>query len=248
MKALILAAGKGTRLAPLTNNIPKCMVKYKNKPIIDYELEALRESGIDDIAIVGGYLANVLKEYTKINKLYINHDFENTNMVWTMFCAREFMESCVNEEQDLIISYSDIIYKNEVVSKLKQYKNDLGVVIDKDWKILWDSRFENVLSDAESLKIKDNKIIEIGKKVDSIDEIEGQYIGLFKVSYKFIKNMINIYDNINRNKQFDGKNFQNMYMTSFLQEIINKFNNIEPIFINRGWIEIDSISDLETEL
>ncbi len=248
MKALILAAGRGTRLAPLTNNIPKCMVKYNNKPIIDYELEALKENNITDIAIVGGYLAHILKEYTKIDRFYINNNFEHTNMVWTMFCARDFLESCIADKQDLIISYSDIIYKSEIINKLKKYNNDFGVIIDKDWKMLWDSRFENVLSDAESLKIKDNKIIEIGKKVYSINEIEGQYIGLFKISHHFIQQMIDFYDNLDRNKIFDGKNFQNMYMTSFLQEIINTFNNIEPIFINRGWIEIDSILDLETKL
>ncbi|RDU58253.1 sugar phosphate nucleotidyltransferase [Helicobacter sp. MIT 99-5507] len=248
MRALILAAGKGTRLAPLTNDIPKCMVKYNNKSIIDYELEALKENNITDIGIIGGYLSNVLKQYININKFYINDRFENTNMVWTMFCAREFLESCAKDKQDLIITYADIIYKSEIIKKLKNYDGDFGVIVDKNWKELWNDRFEDVLSDAESLKIKNNKIIEIGKKVDSIDEIEGQYIGLFKISHNFITTMIDFYDSLDKSRIYDGKDFYNMYMTSFLQEIINTFNNIEPVFINRGWIEIDSIADLETKL
>ena len=63
MKALILAAGLGTRLMPLTKNQPKCMVEYQGKKIIDYEIEALWEAGIHEIAVVGGYLAEILKEY-----------------------------------------------------------------------------------------------------------------------------------------------------------------------------------------
>lgn len=248
MKALILAAGKGTRLAPLTNKIPKCMVKYNNKSIIDYEIEALKANNIADIAVVGGYLSNILKQYIKIDKFYINDRFENTNMVWTMFCAREFLKSCIKDKEDLIITYADIIYTSEIIKTLKDYRGEFGVIIDKSWKELWNKRFDDILSDAESLKIKNNKIIEIGKKVESIDEIEGQYIGLFKISHNFIATMINFYDSLDKGKIYDKKDFYNMYMTSFLQEIINTFNNIEPVFINRGWIEIDSIADLETKL
>ncbi|EAL0419980.1 sugar nucleotidyltransferase, partial [Campylobacter coli] len=54
MKAIILAAGFGSRLMPLTKNQPKCMVEYKNKKIIDYEIQALKENNIDEICVVGG--------------------------------------------------------------------------------------------------------------------------------------------------------------------------------------------------
>lgn len=61
MNAIILAAGFGSRLMPLTKDQPKCMVEYKNKKIIDYEIEALKSAGINEIAVVGGYLNDVLK-------------------------------------------------------------------------------------------------------------------------------------------------------------------------------------------
>ena len=66
MKILILAAGQGKRLRPLTNDIPKCMVKYKNKPIIDYIINSAKNFGINDIAVVSGYKKNVLKKSIKI--------------------------------------------------------------------------------------------------------------------------------------------------------------------------------------
>lgn len=248
MKALILAAGRGSRLAPLTDNKPKCMVSYNDKAIIDYELAALNNNGIFEIAIVGGYLSEVLKTHTKIKDFFVNKNFMSTNMVATMFCAKSFMQLCIESKEDLIISYADIIYSDAVIKTLKDYKGEFGVIIDKDWDKLWKQRFQNPLSDAETLKIKNNKIKEIGKKPKNISEIEGQYIGLFKISYKFLQIMIDLYNGLDKNAIFDSKDFYNMYMTSFIQLIIDKFDNVEPVFINRGWIEIDNIKDLEMKL
>ncbi|PAF48838.1 sugar nucleotidyltransferase [Helicobacter sp. 12S02232-10] len=247
MKALILAAGRGTRLAPLTNTIPKCMVPYQNKPIIDYELDALKCNGIEEIAIVGGYLYPVLQNYLKDNNLrfFINDRFMVTNMVATMFCAKDFMLECVNDKQDLIISYADIIYKHNVVEKLKNFKAELAIIIDKDWEKLWRERFEDPLIDAETLKIKGDKIVEIGKKPTSIQEIQGQYIGLFKISYDFLSVVIDFYETLDKNAIYDGKDFDNMYMTSFLQALIHNYQNASPVFIHRGWTEIDVLEDLK---
>ena len=105
MKMIILAAGQGTRLRPLTNNKPKCMVKYQDKPIIDYILDAAKYCKIENIAVVDGYKKDVLEEYLIDEKLtfYTNKEFEKTNMVSTLFNAKNFMDD------DIIISYADII-------------------------------------------------------------------------------------------------------------------------------------------
>ncbi|HOI83913.1 MAG TPA: NTP transferase domain-containing protein, partial [Campylobacterales bacterium] len=89
MKAIILAAGQGKRLRPLTDDRPKCMVEYRGKPIVDYILSAMKDVGIDDIAVVGGYKIDVLKEYLKDKNIvfFENKDYERTNMVSTLFCA-----------------------------------------------------------------------------------------------------------------------------------------------------------------
>ncbi|PAF45188.1 phosphocholine cytidylyltransferase family protein [Helicobacter sp. 11S02596-1] len=247
MKALILAAGRGSRLAPLTDNIPKCMVAYQNKPIIDYEYKALQDNGITDISIVGGYLYPVLKNYLKDRhmRFFFNERFGQTNMVATMFCAKDLMLECIDNKEDLIISYADIVYQSETIAKLKTYNGELGIIIDKDWEKQWKQRFTDPLSDAETLKIQDGKIIEIGKKPISLDEVQGQYIGLFKISHTFLPQVIDFYEKLDKNALYDGKDFDNMYMTSFLQAIILRYQNAEPVFIHGGWTEIDSIEDLK---
>ena len=244
MKAIILAAGQGTRLRPLTNNKPKCMVEYQNKPIIDYILETMKECQVLDVAVINGYKKDVLEDYLKndILTFYTNKDYDITNMVSTLFCAKDFMND------DLIISYADIVYKKEVLEKLIDSKDDFSVVVDRKWKELWSQRMENPLEDAETLKIKDGKIIEVGKVPNSYDEIEGQYIGLIKISKNIMNRVIQYYEGLDKDKLFDGKNFNNMYMTSFIQMIIDNLTDVKPVFIDGGWVEVDCIDDLKATM
>ncbi|MCV3422941.1 phosphocholine cytidylyltransferase family protein [Campylobacter lari] len=252
MRAIILAAGFGSRLMPLTTDNPKCMVEYKNKKIIDYEIQALKENGIHEICVVGGYLFDVLKDYVgknyNLELFYKNENYDKTNMVQTLFCAREFLQSCIEDRQDLIISYADIVYFKDSIEKIKQSKDDFAVIVDKSWKELWVKRFENPLDDAETLKLDNDFIVELGKKAKSYDEIQGQYIGLFKFSYHFLKEVLKTYDELDRTLLYDEKDFKNMYMTSFLQILINKYKNAKAIEINGNWCEIDFMSDLEVEI
>ena len=249
MKALILAAGFGSRLMPLTQENPKCMVEYRGKKLIDYEVGALRGAGMSEIAVVGGYLFEVLKSYVEsqlnIKNIYQNIKYDKTNMVQTMFCAREFLESCIKERQDLVISYADIVYSAEIVQKLMESQEPLSIVVDKDWRTLWEKRFANPLLDAETLKLEGGKVIELGKKPSSYAEIEAQYIGLFKFSHSFLPQVLGFYDELDRGAIYDGKDFLNMYMTSFLQVLIDIFGGAQAVVINGGWCEIDFKSDLE---
>lgn len=238
---IILAAGQGTRLKPLTNDRPKCMVEYGGKLIIDYILQAASECKIENIIIINGYKKEVLENHLKDKNInfYFNKDFEATNMLYTLFCAEKEMDD------DIIISYADIIYKKEVLQSLINCDYDFSVVVDKEWEKLWRIRMENPLDDAETLKIGPHKnIIELGKKAKNYKDIQGQYIGLIKISKNIINQVKNIYHNMNTDILYDGKKFKNMYMTSFIQHLIGLSIVINPCWIHGGWFEIDSIEDL----
>lgn len=248
MNALILAAGFGSRLMPLTQYRPKCMVECNGKKIIDYEIEALRKGGVDRVGVVGGYLFDKLKNYLsdkEIKDFYCNENYANTNMVNTFFCAIDFLQECIKDKQDLIVSYADIIYNSDIVKQLEQAEGDFCIVVDLDWKKLWKKRFDDPLSDAETLRVSEERVIELGKKPKGYDEIEGQYIGLFKFSYQFLEKVIQEYGAMDRGAMYDGCSFEKMYMTSFLQYLINHFDNARAIFIQGGWGEIDCKKDLE---
>ncbi len=239
MKSIILAAGEGKRLRPLTNNIPKCMVKVDGKPLIEHQVSCLKRSGIEKINICLGY-AHDRVSISGVKNFY-NHNYSSTNMVSTLFCA----ESELSDE-DILISYGDIIYNDDVLDKIIKDDSDIGVVSDKNWFEYWSARMKNPLDDAETFKLDINGFIkELGKKANDYSEIEGQYIGLFKIKSKFMPLIKDFYHSLDKNTLYDGNNFDNMYMTTFLQLISKNVVPLSPVFINNGWVEIDQPSDLE---
>jgi len=242
MKVIILAAGRGTRLSPLTDEKPKCMVKLFGKSLLEWQIGVFRELGIKDISVVTGYK----KELISIDdiKFYHNSNFENTNMVETLFCA----EKEINET--VIISYGDIIFQKSVVKKLIKSDENFSVIVDRKWRKYWDIRFDNPLDDAESLILDSkNYIKNIGQKTTNLDKIQGQYIGLMKFkepATKIIKEFYRKTQNLSReNKNPLNPNlpFRLSYMTDFLQGLINEKYKLKAVLIENGWLELDSIHD-----
>jgi len=239
MQIIILAAGQGTRLRPYTINKPKCLVRVARKTILEHQLETFKSCGIEkkDISIVGGYFSDQIIPYGL--RVFENKNFKITNMVYSLFCASELFKL----DEDLIISYGDIIYETSVLNKLISEESDISIVADLDWEKLWRLRMENPLNDAETFKYNSNyDVVEIGNKAKSLSEINAQYIGLIKIKKSFFKVFERIYEDINLEKNIDANN---IYMTSFIEYLIAKGIPVKACLINGGWIEIDSISDLE---
>ena len=243
MNAIILAAGKGERLQPLTNDKPKCLVELFGKSLLEWQIEAFHSSGITDITIVSGYKSDLIN-FPEITILK-NEKYESTNMVETLFSAKEKMLNST------IISYGDIIFEKNVLESLINSPNDISVIVDKQWKRLWEKRFQDPLSDAESLIIEDGYIVEIGQKVNSYEKICGQYIGLMKFQGSGIDLIKRHYEEA-KNQANTGTNplnaslpFEKSYLTDFLYSLIRGGATIKAVPVNNGWLEIDTLSDLD---
>lgn len=242
MKTIILAAGQGTRLRPYTDNKPKCMVELKGKPLLHHQLEVLEQCNVkkNDIALAAGYLQEAL--VAPSIKQYRNDKYDTTNMVATLFAAEDFMQA----GEDLIISYGDIVFQPQVFEKLMETEGDLVVAADRDWYDLWKLRMENPLDDAETFKMTNtNKVVELGKKPNTREDAQAQYIGLIKISAAKVADFIAHYHALDKTAIYDGKDFDNMYMTSLIQNIIDTGWDVRAALINRGWLEVDSVDDLQ---
>ena len=190
MKAIILAAGRGSRMKHLTEEHPKCLIKLNGKPLIDWQIETIKSAGITEIAIVTGYKNNLLNNRGLVE--FFNHRWETTNMVTSLICADSWLNN-----NDCIVSYSDIFYKKSAIKSLVDNKSNLAITFDPNWEELWSKRFGDPLLDAETFKLKNNKFLaEIGKPPNLLKEIEGQYMGLLKFTpkndYFQIKNSKNL--------------------------------------------------------
>jgi len=239
-RAIILAAGQGTRLRPLTNHSPKCLVTLAGKSLLDHQTQVLKSSGIHNIHVVAGYCAEQIMQ--RGYSCSINKDYATTNMVETLFSALDYLRGT----DDLIISYGDIIYQTNNLYALLASHDAINIMVDIAWRDYWALRFPNPLSDAETLKLDPSGyIIELGKKPHSFADIEGQYTGLIKVSANKINAFIDFYQQLDRNAQYDGRDFAYMYLTSFLQALINAGWKIKAVPVKNGWLEVDSVEDLQ---
>lgn len=251
MKVIVLAAGQGTRLQPLTNSRPKCMVEINGKSIIQRQVDTLNACGIgeDDIYIVTGYREDSLKKYFKGNKIHFisNKHYESTNMVCSLICAKSIME----EETEIIVSYGDIVYSKDVMNRLLEAKDDISVIVDNAWYEYWSKRCNNPLDDAETLLMdSDKNLIEIGQKTTELSKIQSQYIGLMKYSKNGIAKVLNICNEAKRRSSSGeqlwrtSRDYSKMYMTDMLQGLIDENYKVRAIEISRGWYEVDCIEDL----
>lgn len=242
LTAIILAAGQGTRLRPLTDHIPKCMVEVAGKPILERQLDTLTSAGIVNIIVVTGYREEKIND-PRITKVY-NKEYATTNMIHSLFCAEQFLDG------EVIVAYGDIIYSKEVLEKMVKDTRDIVIASDEHWQEYWESRCENVLNDAETFKKgKDGKVASLGKKAKSIEEIEGQFIGLIKFSSNGIVKLKETYhlcnedDKCKENAWNSGRILRNAYMTDLMNFFASK-DELHYHPIHRGWFEVDNLKDL----
>lgn len=243
MKAIILAAGQGTRLKKYTGNLPKGMLIFQGKTIIERQIEMYRMCGINDISVVRGFAADKIT-YEGV-KYYFNKDFEITNMVESFLTARnEF-------DDDIILSYSDILFSQEMLRTMMDSDEDFSVAVDGNWKKYWQMRYGKIDFDTESLRI-DNKgyITSLGLENPLMDEIDARYVGLLKFSKKALADILYIW-NINyveyqdRPWQQSGKSIRKAYMTDLLNSLIQEGRLVKAVSFEGGWIEFDTDEDYE---
>ena len=233
-RAIILAAGRGGRLKEMTINTPKCFVKLNNISLIERTLNTLKKSNINEIAIVTGYCAENFSTLASVKSFFYNEAWEQTNMVYSLTKASDWLK-----QYNCIISYSDIFYHASVIEDLAHSEADIAISYDKNFASLWQLRFSNPLEDLETFRVsKNQQIIEIGNKPSSIEEIEGQFMGLMKITPAGWHKLFSIYQQLSLSVE------QCLDLTGLLKLAIQNNITITGIPYDKKWGEIDILSDL----
>lgn len=232
MKAIILAAGRGSRMGSLTEEQPKCLVNVCGKSLLYWQLSAFKKANIREIAIVTGYKHELLSGYGL--KEFYNSRWAETNMVSSLACAEAWLQ-----ETPCIVSYSDIFFEASAISLLQSCSAELAVTFDSNWLELWKKRFGDPLLDAETFKLlPDSTLAEIGNTPTSLEDVQGQYMGLLKftpASWNYLRNL---------RLKLPGKMQDSMHMTASLNAMIQAGYKIQAVPYSGVWGEIDSPSDL----
>ena len=245
MKAIILAAGKDSRLGDICRDKPKCLMDIEDNTLLEIQINTLHACGIEDICIVRGY------EGGQINlpglRYYDNPDYSATNTLYSLFCAREEL----NEE--VIILYSDIIYEEQVVKRVIESTHDIALGVMVNWKEAFQQRdsiareeFEMVYFDPE------NRVQKIGKTLSEEYETQGQFTGMVKCARRGAEILTANYNRARMHcagKRFGrAKVFEMASETDLFQEMTELGVPLHCVIIERGWMEIDTPQDYERAL
>lgn len=233
MRAIILAAGRGSRMGNLTALQPKGLVTLAGQTLLERQCHTLNAHGFDQIAIVRGYQpeAFTLKHVTYFD----NPDWQQTNMVMSLCAAKTWLE-----QDTCVVTYADIVYGAAVLQPLSSHSGDIVLPYNRNWLHLWQNRFADPLSDAESFRVDaTGHLLEIGNKCQSLSEIQGQYMGLLRFTptgWQTVWQVLN---------QFTPESQNRLDMTSLLQLLLHQGVAIDTFPSDSLWLEIDSQPDLQ---
>ena len=233
MKAIILTAGIGSRIRPLTDNCPKSLLKIGNKTILEMMISHLQDCDIDEIIFVTGYLENQIKEYVEkkfptIKAYFVtNKKYTETNTGFSLLLAKKLVQ-----DSDFIKFDADVVFDQEILKKLIACQYENALCIDK-----------NIDLDAEEIKViidDENKILKASKTVDPKKAV-GESIGIEKIGKNTAKILFKELEEMMK----DEKNHQEYYEAAY-ERLIEKGIKFHALDITGSkWVEIDTKEDFD---
>ena len=242
MRVIILAAGMGSRLRPLTNDKPKCMIKLFNETLIERQIKIFHSCNINDITIVTGY-RNEIIDIPNVNYVK-NENYETTNMNESLFCALEPSNSPV------LVTYSDIVFEQKIIQQMLEITDGIRLAVNLNWKKYYQNRKNHPLSEAENVLVENERILQIRKNISKSLQNQqiGEFLGIMMLSSDHVKILLERYSYLKKNHIgifHSTSSLSNAYITDMLQEIINCGINVNPVFTEGRWFEIDTPEDLK---
>jgi choline kinase len=226
MKAVILCAGRGMRLLPLTEETPKCLLHFGPKTLLEYTIESFKESGIDEILLVTGFKEESIRAlvkkrgYSEIG-FVTNRDYAKTNTAYSLNLALEHMGD------DFIQINGDVLFDRTILTDLLEHPAKNCVVVDT----------------AINLNAEEVKVISLNGTISSIgkhlapDECIGEAIGINKISRDIIPDLKAEFDNLERSGEL------NHFFEKGFDILAHKKMNFGILVTGKPWAEIDTLDD-----
>ena len=241
MKVIIIAAGTGARLGKEVSKLPKALLEVNGQTILSRQISILKKIGVSEIVVITGPYA---EKFPSIDVTYVNdRDYDEHDILGSLIVAKDYIEG------DIVITYSDILFDENVLRQIIQQECDIGIAIDMDWKQAYEGRTLHPLTEAENVLLDDNKnVLKIQKNIKSNTDMVGEFLGLIKLSSHGAKILTDKFEYLlaNHTETFHSAiSLKKAYITDLIQELVNSKIVVTPIFISGKWCEIDTNQDLE---
>lgn len=252
VRAIIIAAGSGKSLLPLTEDRPKCLLDIKGRTLLERQLESLRECGIHDVVVVRGY--QKAKVALSGIRYYDNDRYEETGELASLFAAEQELDGRV------LFLYSDILFDPAVLQKLLRSRADLAIVVDRAWMDQRDrllplaKPLDLVVTSnppppgLRSLPAEDgDTLVRVGQRVPP-DEATGEFIGMALFSERGSRLLRETHEHLRRaggGALHESETLDRAAFTDILQELVKGGQEVSCVNVYKGWLEIDTFEDYQ---
>jgi choline kinase len=247
VKAIIVAAGRGRRLGPETDAIPKCMVPVGGRAILHRQVDALAAAGTDDVVIVRGYLGERIAAPAPQRLRFVeNPAWAENNILASLLYAEHEMDG------GFLFSYSDIVFATEHARRVAAAPGAIALVIDRRWHEAYVGRELHPVSEAELARVEETpagpRVTRVGKRLVAPDEAAGEFIGLARFSAEGAVALRSVW----REAVAGGleapfgaaATLRQAYLSDALNALVARGVPLIPVFIDGRWREIDTEEDL----
>lgn len=226
MKAVILAAGLGSRLRPITNDVPKCMVPVNGIRIIDKQIDNLLLNGVTDMYVVDGYKAEILADHLNESfpqvHIVSNPRYAETNNMYSLYLTEKYVRG-----EEFLLMNSDVYYDANIIEGLLKGNNQSKIACDRS----------GYMEESMKITLDGDKINHISKKITS-EEYYAVSIDVYRISSEDSKTLFAEVE-----KTIIGRKDENSWTEVALDHIF-KDANFKPYVIEGRWFEIDNHEDL----
>jgi len=247
-KAIIVAAGRGRRLGPSTQDIPKCMVKVGGRPILHWQLDALAAAGVRDVVVVRGYLGDRIDPGRFHVRFIDNPAWTENNILASLLYAKDELDD------GFYFSYCDIVYARSAALLLSRTVEDPvagSLVIDRRWSSAYAGRTLHPVSEAELARVDSGgrSVLQVGKGAVPPSEAIGEFIGLAYFSPEGGRAIAAVWQKALGEGGLDApfgraRSLRQAYLTDALNAIAESGKSLAPVYIDGQWREIDTEQDL----
>lgn len=226
MKAVLLAAGLGTRLRPITNEVPKCMVPVNGMPIIEKQILNLVENGVKDIFVVAGYKREVLKAFLNEKYPFVhvieNEVYDSTNNMFSLYMTMDFVRG-----SEFLLMNSDVFHDANIEAGLINSKENNMVACE----------YGRYIEESMKITVNDGTITHISKQI-SPEDAYATSIDVYKIGVEAGNILFDMCIDI-----IENQGNRNSWTEVALDQIFSKID-FYPYKIEGRWFEIDNHDDL----
>ena len=257
VKAIIVAAGMGTRARPFTQDLPKCLLEVDGQTLLQRAIRSFKEVGIEDISVIRGYKKEKIRPADVT--CFDNAAFATTNILHSFICSRSKIVEAIGEDETVIACYSDIVFDVEILELLLEAHGDIAIVVDENWEERYEGRTDHPIHEAElAVCSSQGRLLRIGKDLDpvALGRVHGQgvglgeFIGMWRLSARgcgvFLEHFDRLDASVGQSDPFQGaERWSKAYITDHLQELIDSGVEVNCARVSGGWLEIDTVQDYQ---